>query len=78
VAYANGSLEEEAKAAWVALIKTERLHKPVAVKVVIDEGSKTQTLIATHLIERGEDLTDSRFRLRGSTRPRLRRRSRIG
>jgi hypothetical protein len=45
--FANGSLKKKTvKAPWVALIKPQGLHKSIAVKAVLDEGSKTQTLTA--------------------------------
>jgi hypothetical protein len=43
--YANGTLKRKTvKAPFVALIKTNGLHQPVAVKTVVNERSKTQTL----------------------------------
>jgi hypothetical protein len=45
--YANGSLKKKTvKAPWVALIKPQSLHKLIAIRAVINEGSKTQTLTA--------------------------------
>jgi hypothetical protein len=45
--YANGALKRKTvKAPFVALIKTKGLHSPVAVRAVVTEESKTQTLTA--------------------------------
>jgi hypothetical protein len=45
--YANGALKRKTvKAPFVALIKTKGLHTPVAVRAVVTEQSKTQTLTA--------------------------------
>lgn len=45
--YANGALERKVIAApWVAVIKTKGLHQPVAVRAVVVEAGKTQTLVA--------------------------------
>jgi hypothetical protein len=45
--YANGVLKRKTvKAPFVALIKATGLHKPVAVRAVVTEESKTQTMTA--------------------------------